>query len=407
LSRKNTISTAIKIVFISLTLLIIGGITWGNIQFSKNNAIAKDFFVPWLSARTFLEYGDSPYSNPATQRNQILFYGQLARGSIDDPLILWVALPGELFFFPFALIRDYDLARGIWMTINEIALLFATILSIKLFKTAPNRLLMTAMLLFAMLWIFGALNLISNSPAPFVLLATLGSLYAIGKQRDDIAGVLLVFPVLSLRIYGIFLLFILWWTLYHRRWRVIAGLGMSIGILLLLSFLLLPDWIFPFLRGIYWHLKFNPGISTYQILKSSWPVIGPRLGWLVTAFLSLLLFVEWRGTRHSNHDHFLWAACLTLSVTPLLGFQVNAINLVILCVPTFLLITIIKERWSTGRNQIPAILLLIFIWVSSWVLVIFLNPWMSLVIPIFLVSGLMYMKWWIVNPPRTLFENWK
>lgn len=406
MSRSKPFHLPIILFSIFFALLIFCGITWGNVLYAQNNGLAKDFFVPWLTARTFLEYGDSPYSDPASQRSQILYYGQLASES-EDPLHLWVPFPGELFYFPFALIQDYDLARGLWLTLCEMALISATILSMKILDTKPTRILLISLLLFQVLWVFSLLNLVSSSPTPFLLLAALGSLLALRNSRDEIAGVLLVIPLFSPGVFGVFILYILWWTIYHRRWRVVMGFLMSLGIFLLLSFLLLPDWIVPFIRGIYWHLKFNPGLSTLSLLGSLWPVVGPRLGWLITIFAIFLLFSAWRGSRRGNFDHLLWTACLTLSITPLLGFFIGVNEYSVLSFPLFLLITIISERWRGGKLPLTAVIVLFLAWTITWALVAFVTPWMSLVVPILLTGGLLWMKWWVVRPPRTVFESWK
>jgi hypothetical protein len=84
-----------------LALAILGGMVWGNALYARQHQDEKDFLVPWLAARTFLDYGDSPYSHPATQRAQIVYYGRIAEDG-EDPLILWLSFPAELFYFPIA-----------------------------------------------------------------------------------------------------------------------------------------------------------------------------------------------------------------------------------------------------------------------------------------------------------------
>ena len=51
---------------------------WTNTLYSRVHPGEKDFLVPWLAASTFLQYGDSPYSKPAAQRAQVVYYGNLA-----------------------------------------------------------------------------------------------------------------------------------------------------------------------------------------------------------------------------------------------------------------------------------------------------------------------------------------
>jgi hypothetical protein len=177
---------------------------------------------------------------------------------------------------------------------------------------------------------------------------------------------------------------------------------MALGILLLLSFLLLPDWIMPFVRGLYWHTIHNPGLSFYRLLGSIWPVVGPRLGWALTAFLLVMLFVEWREVCYKDFRHTLWTVCLTLAITPLLGFPLAVNDFAILVLPLFLIATILGERWPGRRLRGPAGTVLVAAWIALWGLA--LAPGLAPLLPILLVIGLYWIKWWAVRPPRTALE---
>jgi hypothetical protein len=399
LSRAFSFLTSAFLVFLALAIL--GGMVWGNALYARQHQDEKDFLVPWLAARTFLDYGDSPYSHPATQRAQIVYYGRIAEDG-EDLLILWLSFPAELFYFPIALIPNYALARGLWMTLSEAALVASAFIALRLTGWKPSRFLLPLALLFPVLWIFGFMNLLASSPVPFVVLASVGALLALRSGQDEVAGALLVVLLLKIGIFGIFLLFVLWWSIYHRRWRVLAGLVMALGILLLLSFLLLPDWIMPFVRGLYWHTIHNPGLSFYRILGSIWPVVGPRLGWVLTAFLLVMLFVEWREVCYRDFRHTLWTVCLTLAITPLLGFPLAVNDFAILVLPLFLIATILGERWPGRRLRGPAGIVLVAAWIALWGLA--QAPGLAPLLPILLVIGLYWIKWWAVRPPRTALE---
>ena len=151
MSRSLTVLTAILLICLALAAL--GGLVWANTQYVRAQPPEKDFLVPWLGMRTFLQYGDSPYSDPATQRAQILYYGRLAAPG-QDPLMLWLPFPVELFYFPIALVNDYVLARAIWMTCLEIALVALAFLSLRLTGWKPGRIFLPVILLFPLLWVY-------------------------------------------------------------------------------------------------------------------------------------------------------------------------------------------------------------------------------------------------------------
>jgi hypothetical protein len=400
------------IVYIVCSLLILtslSGLVWVNTQYAHNNPGEKDFLVPWLAARTFLQYGNSPYSDPATQRAQINYYGRLANAD-EDPLRLNVPFPLELFYFPFALIPDYALARGFWMTLLEGALVAFGVLSLQLTGWKPARTLLPVILVFSVLWIYGYLPLVASQPIIFVALAVTGLLLSIREQRDELAGALLVLPFFSPAILGVFFILLLWWTIYHRRWRILAGFLMTMIILFVLGFFLLPGWFMPFIRGLITHFAYNPGLTPGGLLGYWWPVVGPRLGWLLTIILLAILFFEWRNVRTGDFRHFLWTSCLTVSVTPFLGIPVIPQDEVVLFLPLILILTILGERWSHPRQWgIPGFavpILLLSLWLVTVELFMhntssFSNNVLVLLLPIVLIIGLYWMRWWAVHPPRT------
>ena len=318
---SRTVNILTTIILVILVLAIVGGLTWANTRYAGQHHGEKDFFIPWLAAGTLLQFGNSPYSEPAAQRAQVIYYGRLATPA-EDPLRLGIPFPVEIFYFPFALISDYALARGIWMTCLEIALAALAFISLKLTGWNPSRFFLPLFLAFSMVWIYGLLPLANGSAIIFSTLAIVVLLLGIRDGRDEMAGALLVVPFLQLDISILFVIFILWWALYHHRSRLIAGFLMTLTILLAISFFILSNWFLPFIAGLISHLDHLQAFSPAGIFGSWWPVVGPRLGWMLTGFLVIVLFLEWRNVRHKDFRHFLWTSSLTLAITPLLGIPV-------------------------------------------------------------------------------------
>lgn len=406
MSRAFSLLTSVFLVF--LALAVFGGMAWGNTLYARDHPGETDFFVPWLAAQTFLRYGDpsspdriTPYSDPAAQRAQIIFYGRLAAED-EDPLLLWLPFPAELLYFPFALISKYDIARGLWMTLSEMALVAAAFLSLRLTGWKPPRLLLPVVLLFPATWIFGFMNILASSAVPFVLLAVVGALLLLRAGQDELAGVLLVLPLLKFGIFGPLLLFLLWWALYHRRWRVLAGLGMALGLLLLLSFLILPGWVMPFLRGLYWHAIHAPALSTYSALGAIFPVAGPRFALALTGFLLILIFVEWRNVRRRDFRHTLWTACQAIAVAPLVGLPLTQGDFSALVVPLFLFFAVLNERWPGRRFPGLASVVLLSVLIGLWALALAAD--LTLLLPVLLLITLYWTRWWAIRPPLSLLE---
>jgi len=410
MSRSLTILTAI--LLICLALAVSGGLVWANMQYIRAQPPEKDFLVPWLGMRTFLQYGDSPYSDPATQRAQILYYGRLAAPG-QDPLILWMPFPVELLYFPIALVNDYVLARAIWTTSLEIALVALAFLSLRMTGWKPARIFLPVILLFPLLWVFGAFSLESGSAAGFIALALVGFLLALRTERDELAGGLLILLVSSAHFIGVLTFFILWWVIYQHRWRVLWGFIMGLAVLLGLAFLFLPGWFLPFISGLLSHSVYTIGFTTTGIFGSLSPVAGPRLAWILAAILLLVLFFEWGNTLAKDFRAFLWMVSLTLSVTPLLGIPMVPKDYLVLTVPLMLVLALLGERqpWLK-RWGVPGIVILLL--VGLWYLTVAMisaNAYATLINililfpPVLLVLGLYWMRWWYIRTVPTGLET--
>jgi hypothetical protein len=410
MSRTLPVVTAIFLVL--LVLASLGGLVWANTLAVRTQPVEKDFLVPWLGARTFLQYGDSPYSDPATQRAQILYYGRLAVQG-QDPLVLWLPFPVELFYFPIALVKDYALARALWMTCLEVALVALAFLSLRLTGWKPRRVFLPVVLLFPLVWVYGAFTLVSGSAAGFVALALVGFLLALRGERDELAGGLLILLVSAASLTGVLAFFIFWWIIYQRRWRVLWGFLMGLAVLLGLAFLFLPGWFLPFLSGLLSHFTYNPGLSSVGIFASWSPVVGQRLGWVVAAILLLVLFFEWGNTLAKDFRAFLWMACLTASVTPLLGIPMFPREYPFLFVPLILFLALLAERrpwlkrWGAAG---VALLILAGLWILTLALLAAnaytaLAGILILALPVLLITGLYWMRWWFIHTVPTGLET--
>jgi Glycosyltransferase family 87 len=401
------------ILVVCLALATFGGLVWANTIFMHTQPVEKDFLIPWLGARTFIQYGESPYGDPATQRAQIIYYGRLASAG-QDPLMLWLPFPVELFYFPIALVPDYVLAKSIWTACLEAALVALGFLSLRLTGWKPGRGFLPVILLFPLLWVYGAFSLISGNVSGFIALALAGFLLALKTDRDELAGGLLILLVSAPRLTGVLAFFIVWWLIYQHRWRVFWGFLMGVIVLFGLAFLFLPDWLLAFLRGLLSHYSYNPGLTSTAIFASWSPVVGLRLGWVLAAGLLLVLFFVWGNTLVKDFRNFLWTACLTLAMTPLLGIPLVPREYPFLTVPLMLFLAILAERRPWHKRWHISGIVTVVILVSLWFLTFYmvrakaameLDHVLFLILPIMLVVVLTWVRWWFIHTIPTGLEK--
>jgi len=400
------------VISVVVALAILGGLVWVNTLYVRSQPVDKNFLVPWLGARTFLQYGESPYDTPATQRAQIVYYGRVASAE-QDPLLLWLPFPVELFYFPFALFPDYSLARAAWMTCLEIALIALAFLSLRLIGWRPSRTLLPLVLLFSIFWVYGAISLASGSGAGFAAVAMAGFLLAFRDGHDELAGALLLLTGVVPSLTGLVLFFFLWWVIFKRRWRILGGLLMGLVLLLALSFLFLPSWFVPFLRGLISHFSHDSALSSVRIFTSWSPVVGLRLGWVLAGLLLLLLFVEWGAAMRDESRHVVWTVCLTVAVMPLMGVLTTSANYVILFIPLMILLDILVGHRPAPKRWGSAGFLLIGLFIGLWALTIVLvvvhapaalSQTLFLLLPILLVPSLYWVRWRFTRSPKPELE---
>jgi hypothetical protein len=233
-----------------------------------------------------------------------------------------------------------------------------------------------------------------------------GFLLAIRSERDELAGGLMILMISAPRTCGVLVFFMFWWIIHERRWRILWGFLMGLVILLGLSFLLLPDWFLPSLRGLLLHYTYNPGFSSVKIFASWSPIAGLRLGWGFAAGVLVWLFFEWNNCLTRGYRAFIWTIGLTLSVTPLLGIPMVPMDYPYLIIPLVLFLTILEERRPFLKRWIlSAVLLLVFLagpWYPIFAMAkanetVALANILILLPPVFLGIALAWTRWWYVR----------
>ena len=185
---------------------------------------------------------------------------------------------------------------------------------------------------------------------------------------------------------------------------------MALVFFLALSFLFLPNWFLPFLRGWFYHVTHNTALSSVRIFASWSPVVGLRLGWVVAALFLLLLCVEWGAAMRDKPRHVLWTICLSVVVMPLLGIPVDTSNYVILFIPLMLLLGILAMGKHKARSWGSSVLLLIGLFVGLWALAVILilthaqtalSQALFLFLPLVILPGLYWVRWRFTRFPES------
>jgi hypothetical protein len=429
--RKRPAITAREIQLLVLigivSGIVLGTLIGADIQLSRGLTGGGGFFAPWEAARQFIYQHKDPYGLETKQLAEKLAYGGPAPAG-QKPYLLTTPFFMLLAYFPIAALSDPlpasgpgaqvlnafsdpATARGIWMFLSEAALVSTSFLSLSLTEWKPARLLRIGYALLSVFGVYSVVSLIEGGPAILLGFLYIAVLYAFATEQDELAGALLAFCLFSWETGLLFVPFVLWKSLYDRRWRVLAGFGMVLAVLLIVSFMIYPGWVFPFLSTALAVLRAQFGVTSRILLLHLWPEYGLRAAQALTVLLVIVLLYEWSATRHADVRRFIWAGCLTLAITPLIGIRTELTNLVVLFPSLALVLAAVAGRWRLGSWLAGLLLVAVFLlpwaWFIRWYL---LNDarsydFLLLFFPAFTITALYWTRWWHLRPPRTWYEH--
>jgi hypothetical protein len=403
--------SAEEIRLLVLVLLGLAVLLAINISLARILPGGEWLYLRWNGGRAFLFEQVEPYSTTIAERVQQLVYGRNAFSSeygyvLNDPFYI------VLLYMPLALFSDFSLARGIWMLFAEAALIGSVTFAVKLSEWEPPRWLYVSLIVFALFGFYSLQSLISASPSIFLTFLHLSILLALRSFNDELAGALLLLTAYQWEVSAFFFLFIVAAVIAHKRWKVFSGFGMSLFVLLVVSFLSYPGWGLPYIRAVLsdWYRGANLNLNSY--LSFWFPGLQFPISSMIALTLGVIVFLEWIGALRSSFRRIVWAASLSLAVTPLLGFAIFESNYVVLILPLVLVLTLVWERWRRRR-------VLANVFVSS---IAFAAPFtfyalqffaaqriysdlLALLPPVATIIALYWMRWQVARASRPWLEQ--
>ncbi len=339
-----------------------------NQRFVAASPGGNDFLVHWVGTRALLFEKVSPYSDTVAMKIQTLAYGRPAHAGEHE---LRVAYPlySIVLFAPFAMVADYALARSLWMTVLEVALLGAALAGLRLARWRPSLPVAAAYLLFAVTWYHGVRPLVNGNAVIVVALLIALALLALRAGRDGTAGVLLAVSTIKPQVVVLLVLFVGLWAIASRRWRLVIGFVGTLAALLALSLVLLPSWPAEFLREVIRYPAYNPPGTLGTALEAMLPGIGAQMGWGVTLVLGVLLLIEWRRALGPAPASLEWAVNLVLAASCWIGIQTDPGNFIVLLAPLAAILASIANAVRRG-GEVLALAVMVVLQAGPWMVFI-------------------------------------
>ncbi len=393
-------------------LVFLAGLTYANHYYAARNPGGNDFLVHWVGTRALLIDGISPYSDEVAGRIQTIVYGRLAQAG-EHQLRVAYPLYSISIFLPFALFPDFTLARAVWMTVLELALVGLAIFSMKLADWKPGMGLTVGFILFSLLWYHGLRPLINGNAVILVAFFMVAGLMAIRGRAEELGGVLFAFMTIKPQIALVFILYMTFWGISNQRWRMLGWLYGTVAVLTAVSTMLIPDWLMQNLREVVLYPKYNPPGTPAAIFTEWLPATGQNIAFGLTVILVIILMIEWFLSRRYEFRGFMWTICFTLTAAQWIGIQTDPGNFIILLPVLALLFSIIHERYQTAGNYfiwfLMGLLMIGLWWLFLRTVTFDYQPIQNSIMFFPLVGVclilLLWVRWWAVRPSRLWFEE--
>lgn len=397
--------------FLLLLFLALAALLALNIFLARTLPGGEWLSLRWNGARAFMFEGIEPYNTAVAERVQSLVYGRTALASeygyvLNDPFYI------VLLYAPLAVFSDFSIARGIWMLFAEAALIGTVLLTLRLLEWQAPRWTLVCLFVFALFGYYSLLPLLSASPTIFFTFIYIAILLAFRSFNDELAGGLLALLIYQWEVGALFFLFVIVLIVANKRWAVLTGLSMALFVLLAVSFLMKPDWFLPYIRATLSDWYRGAALNFNSILEFWFPASKLPLGAIFSVVLLMIVFIEMLRAAQEHFRRITWVACLSLAVTPLLGFPIFPSNYAALLPAFILILLLVSERWN--RRQIMAgfivfasgFLLPFGLYYASFVFVSYTyKDLLATLPPIAALLALYWMRWFAVRSPRTWFDQ--
>ena len=370
----------------------------------------NDFMSRWEGARSYWQDGLNPYNAQASLQIQEAIYGRAALPS-EDPG--YFAYPFYTVFPLWPLVQvSYGWASAMWMVLLEAGLILALVLLLNHIQWRPAPLILGALILGSLLAYYPARGLLLGQPGLAVYVLEIVCLWALGQKRYGLAGAALALSTIKPQMGYLIVPFLLLWGLVTQHWRFVGFFTLTFGLLMGLSFLLMPSWFGDWLGQLSLYTGYTELGSPVWIVShypwlgiipetGKWGILG-GFGGVIEAILTIglygfLLWSWFTAIIQKKHERFLWVVALTLTITHLVAPRTATPHYVVFTLP---LIVWLKDiaRKSTIFPLLIILLVIVLPWMHFMLTVTnkFEHPAVYVPVP-FLTLALLWVtrrRWW-------------
>ena len=387
LKSRSVSTTYAWLTLAVLSLVVIAAALWANLQFVEYLPPESEFQAKWETTRALIFNGENPYHSPS---------GEL----FTSPL------PVVLFYTPFALLGNYEIARAAWMTALQVATVVFAYLCIRIISWQINRWLAGLFFVFALLWFPAISGYIRGSEAAIVAALFTAALFALQKENDEVAGILLALAALQPRVMLIGIILVFLWAGSRQRWTLHFWAGVTFVLISGIGMIFVPSWPLDFFWTILRNVDFNIGHLVIDTTTRWWPGVGEQIGWGIVILAFIILIIEWWLVWGKSNSRLIWTIALSCILAIWIGFGINLDHIFLLLISLAVIFMAWNRRWGR-RGQIFTATIMVLLLPGLWWAFIFfeqrgisgeMNPVLMIGFPFIVLVGLYWVRWWFLRP---------
>lgn len=395
------------VAIILLLALLVVNIVLTHQVFTKPFPGHNDFMTPWEATRAFWLDGLNPYGEEATARIQMQIFGRPPLPE-EDPGFFSYPLYATYFIVPLA-DMPYSWASAIWMVLLEACLVLTLFLVLSLFEWKVSPAMMPIIILWWLFFYPSARGLILGQFSHFVFLLEVLTLWAIARQNDNLAGIVLGISTLKPQMGYLLVPFLLLWAWRGHRWRFIQAFIATFLILMASSFVIYPAWFTEWLHRLSVYPSYTLG-SPIWLLTQDYLGLGDVGEWTVTLLLyGLVLWSWWMVLVQRKNERLLWAIVWTLTITHIVAPRTASPHFVVFLIPVVFFAQEWQRRYA-GRINWRTGVMLFTLFLLPWIQFIATvggvgneqeDPSTHLILPVVMLAIMWFSRrmWW-ENAPR-------
>lgn len=360
----------------SIILILITGLFFVGAVIVTHNMLTEpypghnDFMSRWEGARSFWIDHLNPYGDEASLNIQKRIYGRAVVEG-EDPGFFAYPMYTAVLVWPLVYM-DYAWASAIWMVLLATFLIGSLFFLLDLFKWRIESWLLGVLCIWVLFFYYSARGLILGQVGVVVYFLELVTLWALIKDKNTLAGIALAISTVKPQMGFLIVPFFLLWGLRYRRWKFIVSFGVTMLVLLVVSFVLQPSWLGDWLKQLGNYTSYTALGSPVWIITSYYLHLGNWAELLISGLLGLSMLVTWYWVLRGHPEQFMWASVMTLTVTHLIAPRTATPHYVVFIIPLMFYFAMLVQRNRRRGN----------FWVALWLLVLLVVPWVHFLLTV-------------------------